>query len=466
MASTSDALIPSELNGTLIEQFCSVTGSDVEKAKKMLEICNWNLEMAVNMHVDSDYQDNGSVEAVASVDPEGIRAPIPQSRAVLVEEDHNFQYGLRSRKRRPHSVFDGFRDFQAEAEMQEQQTESAAEAPSVISDLKKRRTLEDLFRPPLDMMYRGNFESARDFGQMSNKWLMVNLQDSQEFSCQVLNRDVWSNPAVKSLISQHFVFWQVYSDSIDGQRYMQFYTPVVFPYIAILDPRTGEKLVVWNNVDAMSICEHIDSFLLEHTSPQEKDSHATEGSSSSTKTSSEIMACSLLDQSEEEQLRAALAASMKETNLVNIDDDSDVETFESDSEGVEGVKNNDIGKVSEASEQSNDSIDVVGVSEAKRNNLKKKIEVENWKDFLGSDDDPKSDLVLRLPDGNRQQISWPCTTKVKSLLLYIGEIGYDPEKYELVTNYPRRNLCQLDLWKSLKEVDLFPREMIFIQLKT
>lgn len=461
MASTSDALIPTDSSGTLIEQFCSVTGSDVEKAKKMLEICNWNLEMAVNMHVDSDYQDNGAIEEVASVDPEGIRAPIPQSRAVLVEEDHNFQYGLRSRKRRPHSVFDGFRDFQAEAEMQEQQSE-------VISDLKKRRTLEDLFRPPLDLMYRGNFESARDFGQMSNKWLMVNLQDSQEFSCQVLNRDVWSNPAVKSLVSRHFVFWQVYSDSIDGQRYMQFYTPVTFPYIAILDPRTGEKLVVWNNVDAMSICEHIDSFLLEHTSPQEKDSHhATEGSASATKTSSERMNFSLLDQSEEEQLRAALAASMKETNLVNIDDDSDVETFESDSESVGGGKNNDIGKVSDASdEQSNDSIDVVSVSEAKRNNLDRKIENATWKDYLGADDDPKSDLVLRLPDGKRQQISWPCTTKVKSLLLFIGEIGYDPEKYELVTNYPRRNLCQLDLWKSLKEVDLFPREMIFIQLKT
>lgn len=38
---------------------------------------------------------------------------------------------------------------------------------------------------------------------------MVNVQDSREFSCQVLNRDVWSNQAVKTIVSEHFIFWQV-----------------------------------------------------------------------------------------------------------------------------------------------------------------------------------------------------------------------------------------------------------------
>lgn len=50
---------------------------------------------------------------------------------------------------------------------------------------------------------------ARDFASQSNKWLMVNLQNVQEFACQVLNRDLWSNTAVKEIISEHFVFWQV-----------------------------------------------------------------------------------------------------------------------------------------------------------------------------------------------------------------------------------------------------------------
>lgn len=46
-------------------------------------------------------------------------------------------------------------------------------------------------------------------GQASGKWLLVNLQDSTEFSCQVLNRDLWSNTRVKRIINDNFVFWQV-----------------------------------------------------------------------------------------------------------------------------------------------------------------------------------------------------------------------------------------------------------------
>lgn len=99
-------------------------------------------------------------------------------------------------------------------------------------------------------------DSAREEGAKLNKWLMVNVQNVQEFSCQILNRDVWSNTAVKSIITEHFVFWQVclkfnfdmyliyfifqvYHDTADGQRYMQFYNVTDFPHVAILDPRTG-----------------------------------------------------------------------------------------------------------------------------------------------------------------------------------------------------------------------------------
>lgn len=450
MASTSGSPSTSEKNGLLIEQFCSVTGAGRDKAYKMLEVCNWNLEMAINMHVDSDVSANENNESNKPVNIEDdVRPPIPQSRGILVEEDLTFQYGLRSRKRRPHSVFDGFRDFQAEARLQELSAEDS-------ESLKKRRTLEDLFRPPLDLMYRGNFDSARDFGQTSNRWLMVNIQNSQEFACQVLNRDVWSNQSVKNLINKHFVFWQVYSDSIDGERYMQFYNPIEFPYIAVIDPRTGEKLVVWHDVDATTLFELVDAFLKEFNSPN---------GASTDVDSSPVKCSSLLDQSEDDQIKAALAASLKESNLTrsSIDDnESDFETFESDSEctGDKLTKNS----TEHNSETSCDTIDVVGCSES--NDKGDSSTEATWKDYLGADDDPKTELVLRFPDGNREQISWPCSTKIKALVLYLEELGYDSGKYELVTNYPRRNLCQLELSNTLKEVDLFPREVIIVQQKS
>ena len=40
--------------------------------------------------------------------------------------------------------------------------------------------------------------------------IYIYLQDSREFQCQVLNRDLWSNFADKSKVGEHFVFWQQY----------------------------------------------------------------------------------------------------------------------------------------------------------------------------------------------------------------------------------------------------------------
>lgn len=43
------------------------------------------------------------------------------------------------------------------------------------------------------------------------------------------------------LIETAFLSSQVYHDSEEGQRYIQFYKLNKFPYISILDPRTGEQ---------------------------------------------------------------------------------------------------------------------------------------------------------------------------------------------------------------------------------
>ncbi len=55
----------------------------------------------------------------------------------------------------------------------------------------------------------GTFDDAKDTAKRTNKWLLANVQDGGDFQCQLLNRDVWSDKAVKELIQQHFVFWQV-----------------------------------------------------------------------------------------------------------------------------------------------------------------------------------------------------------------------------------------------------------------
>lgn len=73
----------------------------------------------------------------------------------------------------------------------------------------KRPRLEDLFRPPVDICISGSLNTARECAQMKNRWLIINVQDETIFESQTLNRDVWNNAKVKSIIKKLFLFWQV-----------------------------------------------------------------------------------------------------------------------------------------------------------------------------------------------------------------------------------------------------------------
>jgi hypothetical protein len=383
----------------------------------------------------------------------------------------------------PHGVFDHFRDFEAEARWREEaaygQVDDAAGEGSTAES--KRRTLEDLFRPPLDLMFTGSMEAAKDEGTQQNKWLMVNVQDNKEFSCQILNRDVWSNQAVKTIVGEHFIFWQVYRDSSEGQRYMQFYPFHRFPYVAILDPRTGENLRSWSNItDSVTFCDLVTEFLTDHPSPNGAAGTApvpltidapelmAEASGSVTDDGQEK---SIFEASEDEQLKAAIAASLQEVNNKNhnivLDDDSDdLETFDSDDEiaevcGDDGKsKDNYCSPVAKGSVKVQKSSPIVAVPVP--------IEVdedEQWQSYLGQSEQT-FELVFRFPDGNREPTSFPSDSKLKAVFLYLRSKGYSLKEYDLVTNFPRKNVHEISEDDNLVEAGLSAREMLFVQHKT
>lgn len=107
-------------------------------------------------------------------------------------------------------------------------------------------------------------------------WLIVNVQMAAEFSCQVLNRDIWSKPTVKEVIQSNFLFWQVdiyfvkksnliikqvYHDSTDGVRVCSYYDIHDFPAIFIVDPRTGEEVIKLRAQDPVSFLDQGNKFI-------------------------------------------------------------------------------------------------------------------------------------------------------------------------------------------------------------
>ncbi|CAN0378896.1 unnamed protein product, partial [Laminaria digitata] len=71
------------------------------------------------------------------------------------------------------------------------------------------------------------------------------LQDHEEFASHRLNKDVWSNETILTLLRGNFVFWQRNKVLGQARYYMEKYNLAgeVLPHTAIIDPRTGAQLL-------------------------------------------------------------------------------------------------------------------------------------------------------------------------------------------------------------------------------
>ncbi|VDM27958.1 unnamed protein product [Toxocara canis] len=265
-----------------------------------------------------------------------------------------------------------------------------------------RRSLQVLFRPPLELIFRGDWESARAEAQRQGIWLMVNVQNVCEFACQALNRDVWSNAAVKELLRSNFLFWQIYHDSADGTRISNYYRVVSYPAIFVVDPRTGELLTKFRAQDAVSFCDQVTTFLDTFPDFAARDRHLIGAT--------------------------APAPSAEPTPSKSAGPQSS--GIESTSEGSSSSRNGHRKRALLASKNAEDSgeeeskrsrkcedmpdIDamVSGVSKATT------VDRDEWRSYVGVPDGKgrQVSLVLRLPDGNRQTIEVEDTTPLRVCL--------------------------------------------------
>lgn len=127
-----------------------------------------------------------------------------------------------------------------------------------------QRRLANLFRPPFDIMSKIDLDAAKTEGRALKKWILINIQESAEFPCQVLNRDFWSQLKIKNIVKENFIFLQYQHDSPNGTSYLNFYSIDKYPHISILDPLTGERVFKWIDgeiPDAETWLDDVDKFL-------------------------------------------------------------------------------------------------------------------------------------------------------------------------------------------------------------
>lgn len=215
--------IPTEL----VAQFCGVTNADETLASQLLRDSGLDLEAAIQSFfaiqeaggLPSDSSDNPEASSTTPQPPERrVRPPIPQMVDTLLPNQPRHVNRHQPTRSDPFAESDGTRN----------------------GDL-----LAALFRPPTHLSFSGSFEDAMVAGQNQKRWLLVNVQSMDVFASHIMNRDVWADRSVEELLQSHFVFWQRDESHSDGARYKHFYNFTQGPHVAVIDPRSGERVRVW-----------------------------------------------------------------------------------------------------------------------------------------------------------------------------------------------------------------------------
>jgi hypothetical protein len=214
-------------------------------------------------------------------------------------------------------------------QIQQQQQQQQQREPPRQSTFSNTAHLKDLFAPPHEILYSGSFNDAKNYAQTNEKWLLVNIQDDSVFACHELNRDIWRDDTVQSVVACFYVFWQADVHTESGKQFSRLHNIQEyddFPVIAIIDPRTGELVKKWNGkVNKLTLIDELQKYPDTHSLVDDYmriPTAVTSTSSSSTSTSSSSQplqqqqfqspASGVDNDAEDEMIQAAIRASLQE----------------------------------------------------------------------------------------------------------------------------------------------------------
>jgi UBA-like domain/Thioredoxin-like/UBX domain len=198
------------MDSDLIATFVAMTDSSAEIAAQYLEMANFDIDVACNLYWDHGAGHNpsqGNPHVSQNIQHDDVRAPMEFTTDILNRGGP-------------------IEDFE---EAEEDHSEP-----------------DYLFRSAASTSVSGtnDFSTVLSRAKEASKLVVVNIQDANNFSSHVLNRDIWSNETVKELLEASFFFWQ--AEKENASAFIANYKVTEFPFIGIIDSRTGRMLKYWN----------------------------------------------------------------------------------------------------------------------------------------------------------------------------------------------------------------------------
>ncbi|KAF5777513.1 putative UBX domain-containing protein 2/7 [Helianthus annuus] len=319
---------------TMVSTFLEITSAHTsESATQFLQATGWKLEEAIQLYYvqmesggasSSPYippQDNealpsdqnlgvaeneAGIENVVDNDGSEVRAPLPVKRDVLYDTSilhRGSRLGVSPHEPRATVPFRNF-----DEELKRPGVWGAVPG-STSAAQPSRENLASMYRPPFALMFQGPFEKAKEAANRHDRWLIVNVQSTREFSSHTLNRDTWANEAVAQTISSNFIFWQVFDDVEEGSKIITYYKLDSVPVTLVIDPITGQKMRLWRGmIQPESLLEDLLQFL--DASPKD---HHLSLSQKRPKESSHSSPPKIQDETNEEddEMKLACALSME-----------------------------------------------------------------------------------------------------------------------------------------------------------
>lgn len=309
-------------------------------------------------------------------------------------------------------------------------------------------SLTTMFAPPTHLVHRaGGFMGARNFARDARRWLLVNVQSEDDFACHALNRDVWRDELVENLVREGFILWQEMSHTNEGQTYVTRYKVHGYPHLAIIDPRTGSLLwrkEGWTQVNPLTAEQFVEiasDFCSRHSFdklpmaarhayangvPLGGGGRSNEGGGgvggSSKRPIDEL--------TEEEQLQAAIRASMAEN--VDGDDDDDDDDDDVDVEVVDSGAGDGGGSDSAAD----------GADDSKPSAFEREILVAEV-----GDEPPAGGgaarVQIRMPDGKRLVRRFAGDAPVMLIYAFVAQSNEEARGgrgFELKAKFPPQDL--------------------------
>ncbi|KAJ8769845.1 hypothetical protein K2173_008927 [Erythroxylum novogranatense] len=273
----------------MVSSFLEIAvGQTADTARQFLQATSWKLEEAIQLfyigneggvvastqhspprdnthpwedtHAGlKDFENENENENVGPVGGEEVRPPLPVVRDTLYDDAMLYRASRVGHPVHEPSPIVAFRNF--DEEMRRPGVWESDQGGAATSE-NPRDNLASLYRPPIHLMFQGSFEKAKGAASVQDKWLLVNLQSTKEFSSHMLNRDTWANEAVAQTIGTNFIFWQVYDDTSEGKKVCTYYKLDSVPAVLVIDPITGQKMRSWSGmVQPENLLEDLVAFM-------------------------------------------------------------------------------------------------------------------------------------------------------------------------------------------------------------